>query len=70
MVATDGVESPCPRCGGKGTIKCKKCGGEGGRQLMRLAETSYNFRSFARGRGWETCATCHGEGRVRCECRR
>jgi hypothetical protein len=68
MVATDQGESPCPKCGGRGTIKCKKCNGEGGRQAQRLAETSFDFRSFARARGWEACSTCQGNGRLRCEC--
>jgi DnaJ-class molecular chaperone len=70
MVATDRVESPCRQCGGKRTIKCKACKGEGGRQAQRLAETSFDFRSFARARGWEACPTCHGSGRQRCECQR
>ena len=69
-MATDRAESPCPKCGGKGMVKCKKCGGEGGQVMQRKAETSFDFRTVARGRGWETCSACRGDGRVRCECRR
>ena len=70
MVATDRGESPCRQCGGKGMVKCKKCNGEGGRQVQRLAEVSFDYKSFARARGWEICSACHGDGRVRCECQR
>jgi hypothetical protein len=70
MSATEQQEGPCRLCGGKGVIKCKACGGEGGRMAQRLAETAYDFRNFARGRGWETCSKCRGDGSVRCSCRR
>jgi hypothetical protein len=70
MAATDEEGSRCRQCNGRGTIKCETCGGDGGLSAQRLAETSYDFRSFARARGWEICPTCQGSGRQTCMCRR